>query len=70
MEESGWVIEAADSSVSEPKYWTGHADATRSSSWTSNHNQAIRFARKLDGERVAERLMNGVFVRICEHGWS
>lgn len=70
-QESGWVIERADSPVSEPKYWAaGQTDASRSSAWTSNHMHAIRFARRLDARRVAERIMKGIEVRICEHMWE
>lgn len=70
-DEFGWVIERADSSAAEPKYWAaGQVDAARSSAWTSNHMQAIRFARELDASRVADRIMKGIDVRICEHGWS
>lgn len=69
--ESGWVIELADSDASEPKYWAaGQREAERSSAWTSNHEHAIRFARKLDAERVTERIMKGISVRVCEHQWG
>jgi len=61
-DEAGWLIERADSEPSAPKYWCV--------GWTSNHAQAIRFARKEDAEMVAQRMMKGVAVRICEHGWS
>ncbi len=66
-----WVIERGDSNVSRPKYWAaGQAESGRASAWTSNHAQAIRFARKVDAERVAERIMQQIPVRICEHGWG
>lgn len=69
--ESGWVIERGDSEPSAPKYWAaGQQDPQRTSAWTSNHLEAIRFARKLDAERVAERAMNGIQVRIAEHEWG
>lgn len=71
MTESGWVIERADSDAAEPKYWAaGQREAERSSAWTSNHMEAIRFARKDDAEKVARRIMRGVGVRICEHQWG
>lgn len=71
MDESGWVIERADSSPAEPKYWAaGQREAERSSAWTSNHMEAIRFARKDDAEKVANRIMKDIPVRIAEHGWS
>ncbi len=70
-EEFAWVIERGDTPVSEPKYWAaGQIDAARFSAWTSNHTQAIRFARKEDAENVANRIMKGTDVRICEHGWT
>ena len=71
-DETGWVIERADSPTSEPKYWcAGMLDANTFSAWTSNHMQAIRFARRIDAERLCERLMNpkNISVRICEHQW-
>ncbi len=75
-EEFGWVIERADSPTSLPRYWAGSApyaevaDARRSSSWTENHEQAIRFARKLDAWRVANRCMRGVPIRVAMHIWG
>jgi hypothetical protein len=70
MDEMGWVIERGDSSPAEPKYWAaGQREAERVSAWTSNHMHAIRFCRKLDAERVADRIMGGLHVRICEHSW-
>ena len=70
-DESGWLIERADSSAAEPWYWAaGQRDAERSSAWTQNHMEAIRFARKDDAEKVARRLFKDIEVRICEHGWS
>ena len=69
--ESGWVIEHGESNAAEPKYWAaGQSDAARSSAWTFNHTHAIRFARKLDAERVAGRIMKNISVRIAEHEWS
>lgn len=74
-DESAWLIEHGDSSTAQPRYWAGAgaycevADARRSSSWTENHMQAIRFARKVDATRAAERCCHGITVRICEHMW-
>ncbi len=69
--EYGWLIERGDSEASEPKYWAaGQTDPKRPSAWTSNHNQAIRHARKEDAEMVARRILKGVPVRICEHAWD
>ncbi len=70
-EEYGWVIERGNSTAAEPKYWcAGHPDLHTFSAWTSNNEQAIRFARKIDAERAAERHMPDISVRIAEHGWS
>jgi hypothetical protein len=70
-EESGWLIERADSSVAEPKYWAaGQRDAERTSAWTSNYMEAIRFARKADAEKTAYRLFPEIAVRLAEHGWT
>lgn len=70
-EELAWVIEHGDSEVSAPRYWAGSdRDPQRSSAWTSNHLEAIRFARAEDAQKVAQRALGGVEVRICEHGWS
>lgn len=69
--EYGWVIEHGASETSAPRYWAaGQIDPNRSSAWTGNDAHAIRFARKLDAERVAERTMKGIPVRIAEHGWG
>lgn len=69
-EDMAWLIEREDSDPAAPKYWSGKdRDPTRYSAWTSNHQQAIRFSRKIDAERVVSRALKGVAVRICEHGW-
>lgn len=71
MAETGWLIEREDSPPSGPRYWAaGQRESERSSAWTENHMHAIRFARKLDAERVAERTMKGTAVRVCEHMWD
>lgn len=72
-EETGWVLEQADSPSFEPRYWAaGQIDPTRSSAWTQNHMAAIRFAREVDAKAVADRLMSKAFVavRVCCHKWS
>lgn len=70
-DESGWVIERADSCPAEPKYWAaGQREAERPSAWTSNHEEAIRFARKIDAEKVSRRLFPAIDVRIAEHAWA
>lgn len=73
--QSAWLIERADSDPAEPKYWCAgmlhhpQHDPARKSSWTSNEMEAIRFARKVDAEKVAHR-MSFPPVRICEHIWE
>jgi hypothetical protein len=70
---SAWVIEHGASPVSQPRYWAaGQVNPHQSSAWTENHMHAIRFARQLDAERVADRIMgrSQIQVRVCEHIWS
>lgn len=62
--EDGWVIEGAWSHVTTPDYWQG------SSAWGSDPYLALRFARKLDAERAASLMLDGVKVRIREHWWA
>lgn len=72
-DESGWVLERADSSPAEPWYWAaGQLDPTRSSAWTQNSYEAIRFARRIDAANVEARFMRkaSIDVRICEHVWE
>lgn len=70
-EESGWLIERGDSDPAAPKYWAaGQREAERTSAWTSNHEAAIRFARKQDAAAVAHRLFPSIAVRIACHGWE
>ena len=70
-EEFAWVIEHGNSDPSEPKYWAaGQQNPAQTSAWTSNHMEAIRFARADDARKVASRIMKGIEVRICEHGWQ
>lgn len=69
--ETGWVIERGDSSPAKPKYWAaGQREAERTSAWTSNHMEAIRFARKTDAEKTATRLFPNIGIRIAEHEWE
>ena len=69
MTETGWVIERGDSEPSAPLYWAGHYE------WERDHLKAVRFSRKEDAERVAERertLDDGgpEYARVCEHSWG
>lgn len=60
-DEVAWLIETK-TRAGEPYYWGGPA------LWTTDHLRAIRFARKIDGERVAEDLdTDGIAV--VEHMW-
>lgn len=63
-EESGWVIELAASEPCSPQYWAG------SSLWVPEHLKAIRFARKQDAQQAADFMLDGMKIRICEHGWG
>ena len=60
-DETGWLIETK-TPEGVPCYWGGPA------LWTTDHLKAIRFARKLDGERVAEDLDVDRLV-VVEHIW-
>lgn len=60
-DEHGWVIEKKDSEVAQPIYWAGLDQ------WSQYHEDAIRFARKLDAERVATKI--GLGHRVAEHIW-
>ena len=62
--EYGWVIELEASEPSAPQYWAG------SSLWSGDHMMAIRFARKVDAERAAMMMLDGMNIRIAEHGWD
>lgn len=66
--EGGWLIEDAESPVSAPTYFRGDANGP---SFTDDHSQAIRFARKEDAERFA-LMCSGTLdgVRIAFHEWG
>ena len=70
--EFAWLIERADSEPSAPWYWAaGHQpNKGKGTGWTQDHLEAIRFARRRDADKVAERLFPDIEVRICEHGWT
>jgi hypothetical protein len=67
-DEFAWLIEHRNSEISRPQYWAG-------SGWTYDDQQAVRFARKVDAERVAagfdedDPLPSEAPHRICEHAW-
>lgn len=52
MVESGWLIEI----VMGGRAWWWMADNGCGRQWTTDANEAIRFARKLDAERLIQRL--------------
>lgn len=67
-DESGWVIEAADSEASYPLYWAGSFGDERDH-WTHDNLKAVRMGRKEDAEAVAAGVLHGFAVRIAEHMW-
>lgn len=66
--ESGWVIEHQRSQLSAPEYWGGGYD------WYPDNMKAIRFARKVDAERVRSTLdmddYDPELHRVCGHSWG
>lgn len=63
--ESGWVVESSMSKPAQPLYLSKiRVDGVPV--WSSDHMDAIRFARKQD----AERIEFAYAVRIAEHGWG
>lgn len=60
----GWVIEGAWSETSRPDYWVG------SSTWSTDHRKALRFAREQDAQQAADLMLDGINYRICEHQWA
>ena len=67
--EYAWVIEAADNDLPGPRYYNLNQDLPNF--WTLDHNEAIRFARKVDAEQLWAYLGDEVQpVRFVEHGWG
>ena len=62
--EYAWLIELTASEPSAPQYWAG------SSLFSGNIEMALRFAREEDALRAAMMMLDGMNVRICEHGWD
>ena len=60
MAEFAWLIEGNG-----PRYWDGRNLETM----VMDHNDAVRFARKQDAERVISWLLNKE-LRAVEHGWN
>ena len=65
----GWLIEAAESEVSKPLYWAGSFGDERDR-WTYDHEVAVRFARKVDAQRVAAGVLHGYRVRVCASSYA
>jgi hypothetical protein len=70
--ESAWLVEFGDSPTDAPLYLVAidwpRGEGTALARWGRDHNEAVRFSRRVD----AERAMSGALekVRICEHGWG
>jgi|SRR5665213_1848800 len=67
----GWVIEHRDSEACSPRYWTGNTVSGFTADWSSDRNEALRFSRKKDADRIRASFLLGVSGghRIAEHGW-
>jgi acyl-CoA reductase-like NAD-dependent aldehyde dehydrogenase len=64
MTDYAWVVEAAHATT--PLYWDG-------GDWSGNHMRAVRFARKVDADRIMVNIpadMRRDDMRSAEHGWS
>jgi hypothetical protein len=58
-----WLVEVG---WSRRAYWCGVDLYT----FTDDPNEAVRFSRQRDAEKVAQLLRNaGLTVNVCEHGW-
>ena len=71
--EIAWVIEraAADEAALRvkdgPRYLVGLRQGY-GAMWTTDHEHAVRFSRRIDGERIAEAAECAC--RVVEHKWS
>ena len=71
VEESGWLIEAADSPTDAPSYLQSASRRVSPEEWwASDHMRALRFAREEDATSFARSYLPDTRVRICEHRWS
>lgn len=70
MTEFAWLIEDAESEVANPRYWMGGIEGE--CIWTTDHEKAVRFARRIDAHRVGLGVLIGCVrgIRVCEHGWD
>lgn len=67
-EQYAWVIEHRDSESRSPKYFSGYITGT--SGWSTDHNLAVRFARRRDAEIMRDTMFSGMCHRLAEHGWA
>lgn len=71
-DEIAWVIEraapgeAATRLTEGPRYLMGFRQGY-GAMWTTDHDYAVRFSRKVDGDRIAEHLECPA--RVVEHKW-
>lgn len=63
--EIGWLIEKHINS--ELRYWDGRFTDDRA--FTTNHSEAVRFARQEDASIVLGWLLGGIG-RVAQHGWD
>lgn len=61
-EETGWVIERADSEPSRPMYYAGF-------DWSYDNLKAMRFARREDAQKMCRYMFPGEPHRIADHMW-
>lgn len=62
-DETGWLIECGGHNAAPLQYFDGLG-------WTADHMEAIRFSRKIDGERIAVGLDSEHQIRVVEHMWT
>lgn len=70
MDESGWLIEHAESESYAPRYFTGRLIPALQWSDPGDHADACRFSRFEDAKRMAVSLGAESKHRVCEHGWD
>lgn len=66
MSETAWLIEASG-----PQYWNG--TGIDRLAFTRSADEAVRFSREEDAERVRCRLLDDAIRSLCtsvEHGWA
>ena len=67
--ETAWVVERGDPGCFGPIYYTGYIPISMAG-WSEDNADAIRFARKVDAQRMAVRLSeHWPGCRACEHMW-